>query len=654
MGSKTKRGKPGRDQASKRPERPTKPAATAQAEAAAAPSAEAASAPRLPRARIEGLLRLKSPLHIGSGDTAAWRQDDLPAERERPELDTAPDYHTCCLLPGRGPYLPASSLRGALRARLHGAGAADALRRRLFGEVPPSPADGQASAGCLRLRDAFIDADASLPDYRALADTPAAGNSTRCPPDNKTPALPPYWMQGRGTALRQGIARDPRLGTAMDERLYSHERVPAGVAFRIVMDLIDATRDELRGLLALLRGWDGSLAGALGARTGKGWGRVAWEPTDVLTLDEATFRRWLAEDDPTGRLDDCLTPDPALLAQAQGRAANATAPAPPPGVLALDLKLTPRGPILVNEPGWRPADGADDEHTPTHYFSRDPADGTPLLPGTSLVGLLRARARRILCTMAAGILETAADGASPAAPTDLLAEQAAEALLGRLFGSAERRGALWLGDARAEGKLRAADHDLPDADPPPAGAEAQHVKCHEQTFIAIDRFTGGTRSIRGQGALFSVQGTVDGSFRAPLLLETARLARQEAGGTPHWWQGLLLLVARDALEGDLSLGWGQGRGWGAVAFRLDPAGAKAGSTTANLAHATGRMADGDSNAWPQVLEHLRTLTGGEPRAWLEQLEQAIRTELDPRAGRTPAAPEQRIGAAQPSTAEQPQ
>ena len=36
----------------------------------------------------------------------------------------------------------------------------------------------------------------------------------------------------------------------------------------------------------------------------------------------------------------------------------------------------------------------------------------------------------------------------------------------------------------------------------------------------------------------------------------------------EWCKGLLLLVVRDALEGDLILGWGKGRGYGNFNLRI--------------------------------------------------------------------------------------
>ena len=37
----------------------------------------------------------------------------------------------------------------------------------------------------------------------------------------------------------------------------------------------------------------------------------------------------------------------------------------------------------------------------------------------------------------------------------------------------------------------------------------------------------------------------------------------------NWWKGMLLLVLRDAMEGDLQIGWGKAKGYGTVVFEIE-------------------------------------------------------------------------------------
>jgi hypothetical protein len=136
------------------------------------------------------------------------------------------------------------------------------------------------------------------------------------------------------------------------------------------------------------------------------------------------------------------------------------------------------------------------------------------LDTTALRGWLRGRARRIL----AMILE--AQNQSPAKAEDWVKT---------LFGSEEKRGLLNFCDAVSD----------------------KVATAHPQMFNAIDRFTGGV----ADNKLYQARAVAEcGTLRGEVWLETDKLQVEH--------KGLLLLLARDLLEGDLVLGWGKGRGYG--------------------------------------------------------------------------------------------
>ncbi|MGH8470977.1 MAG: RAMP superfamily CRISPR-associated protein, partial [Gammaproteobacteria bacterium] len=54
-------------------------------------------------------------------------------------------------------------------------------------------------------------------------------------------------------------------------------------------------------------------------------------------------------------------------------------------------------PLLVNEPGFVREKQSNKDVRPEHEYSRTP-EGKPMIPASTLRGLLRARARRILMT----------------------------------------------------------------------------------------------------------------------------------------------------------------------------------------------------------------------------------------------------------------
>lgn len=434
------------------------------------------------RATVSGILTCMSDLHVGAGETLPWkeRKEHLSRERKAPEWDTDPEYHAVCWSEDR-PYLPASTLRGALRAQL-----ADDTRWRdcLFGRTD--------RAGAVRMENAFL----------------AEG-------DQEREELPPYFDQQRKTAAHHGIELDPLTGTVRNGRLFSHEVVPAGSRFRLKMTLERCNDETLQALLALLQHWDGTLCSALGAKRGKGWGCVRWdsETVEVRVLTESQVLGWLDAplEQPLGLGEWPGSADPAPLQKRQR-------PDPVQYALIFD------GPALVGEPGYRKAK----THSPDQEYSRCARDGSMMIPGRSLVGMLRGRARRILASIA-----HLHYGAAPDHAVDM-----AERLIGEVFGDTGQRGALWVGDAVAD-----------------ADAEAK-----VQYFNAIDRFTGGT----ADGLLYQANAGVDVAYRGSLLLEAERLQNNIRGEHPNWWKGLLLYLARDALDGELAVGWGKAKGYGAL------------------------------------------------------------------------------------------
>lgn len=454
------------------------------------------------RARISGRLICESDLHVGDGGELPWRERrDLPQGREPPDTETNPSYHGVCWSEKRElPYIPAATLRGSLRAQLPKEGSVEEF---LFGYAKLQK-DGGARSGAVRFQDALLD-----PDSVSKGEPPPYGSATR------------------KTAIHHGIERDPITGAVKHGRLFSHEVVPAGSRFRVELTLERCTDECLSQLLALLQRWDGNLCSALGGKRGKGWGRVRWElekESPVMVLTENGLNRWL-KDQSDKSVEKFFSP--------WTRVDKATLPERPTGVLELAFKLIFDGPVLVAEPGYREKKGEEgNDHPPDHEYSRRASDQRPIIPGRSLVGMLRGRARRIVASIA-HLHYSAAPGR---------ANTLAETLVGELFGDTHRRGALWIGDAEANSE----------------------VQPHAQFFNAIDRFTGGVKD----GALYQANASIDGAFIGQGLLELERMESEKDPQTANGWKGLLLFLARDALEGELSVGWGKAKGYGSCRVEL--------------------------------------------------------------------------------------
>lgn len=425
--------------------------------------------------RIEARLRTRSPLHCGDGadlHASAWPSRTSPGNQGH--------INTVCQGVG-GPYIPASTLRGSLRARCP-------EPERLFGS-----ARGAGEAGRLRVYDAFLS-----PPAQPLAEDG-------------------YYVAQRGTTVRNAVSLDAVTGTAAEGRLFAFEIVPETSTANVVIEGDRLTEHDLAQVLGLLQTWDGSAASAIGRGRSRGWGRVTLDgnPT-VHVLTPKAMATWAAGAGDTPPPLTALSPLPVA------------APAAPAKLRRLTLRITPLAPTLVNQPG-RVKPRQPNSLEPALEFMRA-ADGTAIIPGSTLRGALSARVARILRT-----LVLAAGGSS--LPADL--DGAIQPMLSALFGTERQRSPLWIDEASAT-RL---DQPEPFVQRP-----------RKQNFNAIDRFTAGVAG----GALYAVNAVDCAGFDARVSLEEDRLPAGD------WWRAVLLYLARDLIEGDIGIGWGKSRGYGTV------------------------------------------------------------------------------------------
>ena len=432
-----------------------------------------------PRVRIRGTLHCRSALHIGDGDM------ELFAERCERSQGQEGLYNSVCLDSTGRPYLPASTLRGFLREMAEYVGKNE-LIIRLFGD--------QQQSGALRCYDAYLLKIPTALDW-------------------------PYWSAQRSTAVQHGVALNPITGTVAAHKLFRHEYVPSGSEFSLELEADNLLVNDLSQVLGLLACWDGKAATAIGKGISKGQGLLEWQLNELQVLDHAALLNWLRGDE---SLESCFRGEEKLPGPARYNSLS---------LKKLSFSLHPQGPFLVNEPGYVQKSSKNsklvqrqEEHLPDLEYSRLP-DGRPLLPASSLRGVLRGRARRILLTLA-GQREI---------PAAYARERIDTLLLAHLFGETGQRSPLWI-----------------------SPAEGTAFKQHPQMFNAIDRFTGGVANDK----LYQVNAVTSKALDGVIHLE------QERQPEGDWWKGLLLLVARDALEGDLSLGWGKARGYGAFTVTL--------------------------------------------------------------------------------------
>ncbi len=447
------------------------------------------------RARITATLHCLAPLHIGDGGVESFanrKQGQTLGKAARAATKDDSFYSTVCRDHAGRPILPGSSLRGLLR---QATAQIDADRlEALFG---PEAGEDKLSMGRVIVCDAPMSMGPAetqhLADFVTLA---AAGQRERT---------------GAGTCIAHNVSIDAITGAAaaVEHLLFAEEYVPAGSEFTLVLELGPCDDSDLGTILAVLNGFDGKAGHSLGAGASHGFGQflVPASSIKVQARNRADLLAWLQDGVDTPAPCKCRTD--SLPTHGQREAAPS---------IQIDLHFD--GAFAINDPGLIGRADANAEHAPDIEFSRD-SQGRPRIPGRSLRGLIRHRARRIIAT----VLHQK-HGFTPREAT-----RRAETLVQEIFGDTERQSPLRIGEARV---VEGGRHDG-----------------REQTFNAVDRFTGGVADSK----LYTAHLAQPTTLRFSLSLRR--------GQPEPWWLGLGLLILRDAVEGDLAIGWGKGKGLGA-------------------------------------------------------------------------------------------
>ena len=224
--------------------------------------------------------------------------------------------------------------------------------------------------------------------------------------------------------------------------------------------------------------------------------------------------------------------------------------------LRLTAVIQPNGPILIKAGG----ENAADPSLPSMNFvrSRHPQSGkrTIYLPGSSLKGVIRSHAERILRTVFQVAPPQNKDNKTPCC--DPLADNNCGDRLRRLqklrkdtgrpaLTTSEEYQELCLA-CRIFGHTTQASHFFSTDAYPPRAIDTLPMR----QGIAIDRLSGG---VTGK-ALFDMEVAIQGRFEATFTLVNFEL----------WQVGLLALVLRDLDKGLLRLGFAKSRGLGQVSL----------------------------------------------------------------------------------------
>jgi CRISPR/Cas system CSM-associated protein Csm3 (group 7 of RAMP superfamily) len=314
------------------------------------------------RWRITGRIETLSPLHIGDGDRIRISERNC----DRHSLDWAdPSYATVHIGHNGKPVIPATSLKGALRAWAE----VNHLDPRLIEEV----FGNQEGGGTVTFHDAPLEPASSPADATAR-----------------------FWCNERATALSPRVAIDPVTRSAAERLLFYVEYVPEGATFSLAITGRNATARQRSLLLYVLQNafLGDTRPARLGSQVANGWGNVSWSRTSLETLDIGS---WFAA--PPEIWHKALRPIDAAT-EADWLAGMDEFDTRYEGrVVRLRLTLRFDGPMLVNDPTRCKTGDQNGKNAVGHAMIRR-ENGQVFLPSASVRGAFRAQARRIWQTLA--------------------------------------------------------------------------------------------------------------------------------------------------------------------------------------------------------------------------------------------------------------
>ncbi|MGW2146803.1 RAMP superfamily CRISPR-associated protein [Nonomuraea bangladeshensis] len=472
------------------------------------------------RLRLRGWLQVRTPLHVGG--IALDPAEALPVA-----------------LDGRDrPYVPGTSLAGALRAWMRGVDTSPEALGDLWGFVP----DGQSDAG-----------QAS----RVVVHDALITTSTTLAPDG----TPVDLIDPLALPSREGVGIDRLTGAAASEILHSRTVIPVGSYLRLELD-VESTTGEISRDRARLRELRSALTAGqipLGASTSGGLGVVRLLGETISEQDLTTPQGLLAV--LRGQISETDLTDTGDAGLPERRDS-----------LLVEISWKPLAPVMVRASGEAPVIGT------LPLSSRCEAGAYVLnLPGRSIKGALRSHAEFIERT-ARGVCAPGRpyENLSARAHSDTFRAQLDQLpAIKVLFGTANRNPA---GEDFAWGHGALTAHECVTTTRIPAdlweiltdglktGDEASLPSAERERLseagmdqadhVAIDRWTGGAADER----LYSVL-EPHGVEWEPLRL-SVDLTR--LGDYRDTCVALLLLVLRDLAGGRIPLGGMVTRGFGDI------------------------------------------------------------------------------------------
>jgi CRISPR/Cas system CSM-associated protein Csm3 (group 7 of RAMP superfamily) len=342
------------------------------------------------KVRIEAKLTTESELFVGSG-LSLKNQDD------QEEAQFCLDYQG-------NPYIPASTLRGALRAR------APLDLEKLFGTLGT-----QTTESRIRVFNAF-----------AVGDDMSSTTSK--------------------TTLRYGTQLLPRSRTVKPHHLFVKSVVPTGLHFSFLVEISDTSKEEVSAFLGILSEFSGSdLNSTIGGSKRKGLGRISLSDTVVRVITYEALTAWAEKDTldlPLPYEESNLT-DFTTTVQNSEDATTITFGSSKftDEHYTANFKLQLLAPLLIASGINKDTDRANILRTVTDR------NDYPFIPGKTILGALRGQARRILYTISINLFNELYPRRATPEEEKKIEELIDTKFMKTIFGDTSRAGALLVSDA---------------------------------------------------------------------------------------------------------------------------------------------------------------------------------------------------------------
>lgn len=445
------------------------------------------------RVKLCGVWSVISPLHIGSGQEILISNNDKNNDSSCEIAELSRDF-------SGNPYFPATSIRGLMRSLANSV--LDQAHKKtllsLFGTAKPKKQSPNKSTG--QIENLL---ENSTPSYHSRI---RIYDATLILDEERTKYEKEYATH---------VSIDPLTRTAEEGKLFTNEVIKPGTRFKCEIELDQVSEEELKLVLGLLDQLSKkSFNNRLGKGANKVQGNVSWKAEKYECIPFTVFRKWLSKQN-NYTLSDLYEPVKASPVQL-----NLST-----NYIELHAHIIPDAPILIPDPNYRSNSNTPDKSGLVRDHGK-----TLVIPGSSLLGALRARCRKIARTIALSAKQDETHITDKA----LLG---ADKIIDKLFGDTNRRSLLAVSEATS-------------AHPPQA---------HVQFFNAIDRFTGGA----SHGALYNYRAYTVNELNFSIYVSRA---------TPPYLLTLLTYALKDACLGEIAIGSGYAYGYGSNTIRLTNSG----------------------------------------------------------------------------------